>query len=164
MKRILRIVLVVLFIASCYGCKKMTEQEKLEQNLREAIANHEKSEGVVDSVKILSIDSLSQMQYAGLILEQLENMEFECELALQQAGENAEAPEVKELELTVQEIRDACDFYRDKFENGSSGEDGFFIFFIDAEIYRKGEAQDFFYLITPDFIIHDDPFGDNLLE
>ena len=71
----------------------------------------------------------------------------------------------RELELTMAEIRDACDFYRDKYENGAGGaEDDIFIFFVDAELYRGGDVLNYFYLITPDFVVHDDPFGDNLLE
>lgn len=147
------------------GCQKLSERENFELKLKDAIANHEKCDTVeVDSVRILSIDTLTRSQYAGLILEQLENMEFECELAYEAAGENVSAPEVKELELTIEEIRGACDFYREQFEAGDVKEDTFSIFFIDAEIYSKGEVSNYFYLITPDFVIHDDPFGDNLLE
>ena len=37
-------------------------------------------------------------------------------------------------------------------------------FFVDAELYKKNDVLNYFYLITPDFVVHDDPFGDNLLE
>ncbi|MBQ7490792.1 MAG: hypothetical protein IJT51_09795 [Bacteroidales bacterium] len=142
------------------GCKHKTEQEIFIQKLQAAITA---SEEAVDSVSILSVDTLSRTQYAGLILEQLENMEFECQMVYDAGHDSLPEAQLRELELTMAEIRDACDFYRDRYEKGNS-ENEIFIFFVDAELYKKNDVLNYFYLITPDFVVHDDPFGDNLLE
>ncbi|MBO4231695.1 MAG: hypothetical protein J5862_00440 [Bacteroidales bacterium] len=156
---------IICLVAVIAGCKQLSENEKFELKLKDAIAASETKESPVDSVKILNVDTLSRTQYAGLILEQLENMAFECGLVYEAGRDSLPEAELRELELTMAEIRDACDFYRDKYENGAGGEeDSIFIFFVDAELFRDGEAFNYFYLITPDFVVHDDPFGDNLLE
>lgn len=156
---------IICLVTVMLGCKHLSEKEEFELKLREAVASSEAKDAPVDSVKILNVDTLSRTQYAGLILEQLENMAFECGLVYEAGRDSLPEAELRELELTMAEIRDACDFYRDKYENGAGGaEDSIFIFFVDAELFRDGEVFNYFYLITPDFVVHDDPFGDNLLE
>jgi len=159
--RILFCVLCVIFAIT--SCKRQTEEEKFMQKLQETITAAESAEGAVDSVHILNIDTLSRSQYAGLILEQLENMAFECEMSYEAQRDALPDDLAHEMELTLAEIQEACDFYREKYEKGSD-ENEVFIFFVDAEIFRPEGTSDYFYLITPDFVIHDDPFGDNLLE
>lgn len=153
------IIIVLLFFTSC---NKNKEELTLDKKLQQVIFEHESKETSLDSVSIISIDSLTHYGYVKIILEQLENMEYEYSL-FGEYSDDLSSAEQMEIEMTLQEIGGMIEYLQYKTEENTDNND-FFCYFVLAKLWNKQEENSIYYLITPDFIIRDDPFSDNLID
>lgn len=148
--------LICLFIF--FACTKTPPT--LNDRLEAAITAHEVSvnqQVTIDSVVIMHVDSLTELGYAKLMLEQLENMQYDYEAVyLSAAGGTDE--ELTSLELQLQEIQEMCDHYRQIVQDFAADDDAFFAYFVSANVYGNGTSQLFMYVVNQDFAIMDDPF------
>ncbi len=158
--RLFFFVFIILLGVVSQSCQ--SKQEKLEKKMIKTILAEEKENTVIDSVKIVEIDSLTRYGYIKVILEQLEYMEYDYESRLVY-GDSLSETERTEIELMIEEIRTTTEHLRLKSEENTDNK-SFFCYFILTELWHAGEAQQFYYLMSPDFDILDDPFSDNLID
>lgn len=158
--RLFFFVFIILLGVVSQSCQ--SKQEKLEKKMIKTILAEEKENTVIDSVKIVEIDSLTRYGYIKVILEQLEYMEYDYESRLVY-GDSISETERSEIELMIEEIRTTTEHLRLKSEENTDNK-SFFCYFILTELWHAGEAQQFYYLMSPDFDILDDPFSDNLID
>jgi RNAse (barnase) inhibitor barstar len=149
--------LVAVVFASCTN----NEKDKLHEKIKEQILLHEKEVTQIDSLKILEIDSLTRYGYIKVILEQLEYMEYDFYTTLNTDFDLSDSA-YTELEIMLTEVQDLIDLYRGKTEENTDNET-FFCYFVETEVWSSGEAQIYYYLISKDFKILDDPF-DQVIE
>lgn len=145
---------------SFISCKK--KSDTLYDNIKTAIFNKEKDEYPIDSITIVSIDSLTHYGYIKIILEQLENMEYEY-LSQLECITFASPEEKMEFEIIIEEISGTIEHLRQKTEDNTNNTD-FFCYFISAELWIQDDVHLFYYLMTPEYSILDDPFSDNLID
>lgn len=146
------------------SCKKQNEKDLLWGKLKESIFTAETQESPVDSVVLVSVDSLSRWEYAGLTLESVESMKNDYLQDYMMFGDTLEDAARHEMELFIEEIQSTEDFYRDIYERNAAKDTVFLLYLVEAQIFRGGVSASYFYAITPDFVIHNDPFSENLLE
>jgi len=153
-------VFVILLSVVSESCQ--SKQEKLEKKIIKTILTEEKGDSEIDSVKIVEIDTLTRYGYVKVILEQLEYMEYDYESRLVY-GDSVSETERTEIELMIEEIRTTTEHLRLKSEENTDNK-AFFCYFILTELWHAGESQQFYYIMSPDFDILDDPFSDNLID
>lgn len=139
-----------------------SKQEQLEKKIIKTILTEEKENTEIDSVKIVEIDSLTRYGYVKVILEQLEYMESDYESRLAYDDSLSETEE-NEIKLMIEEIRTTTEHLRLKSEENTDNK-SFFCYFILTELWHAGESQQFYYIMSPDFDILDDPFSDNFID
>lgn len=157
------------FAISCtffvISCKKNDENETLLwEKLKNTITASEVQETPIDSVVIVSVDSLSRWKYAGLMLESVESMKNDYLQDYMMFGDTLDATARHEMELFIEEIQSTEDYYREIYDRNAPKDSVFLLYLVEAKIFRQGTASSYYYAITPDFVLHNDPFSENLLE
>ena len=158
--------LVALIAASCHrDLDPAKEQVKKLKELSLTFAK-EQLKLKVDSVQIAKIDTLTQLGYAKLTLEMLENMDEQYQLNYHKAllAQNDELSiEMEENFLQVRELKQK---FATIVDNATVDDKKAFLYMYQANYWRDGGIfeKDILFA-TPDYKFHElDPFNNNLLE
>ncbi len=166
MKRIVIFAFIAAFLTT--GCHKKSEQELLSNRLRSCTEQYVKEElqiGNPDSVVINKIDTVTEMGYAKLVLELLENLEYQYKLMYDEATLANDDRKIDNLEIYLRQISSQTDYFRAIEEAESADNQKILLYMISAAYYKEGEVNDFICFAKPDFSLHIlDPFADNLLQ
>lgn len=166
MKRIIILALMAaLFMTSCH---KKSEQELLRENLQSCTEKYVKEELQInnpDSVVINSIDTVTEMGYAKLVLEMLENLEYQYKLMYDEATLANDDSKIEYLEIYLRQISTESDYFRKIEESESADNQNILLYMIAGSYYQAGKGEYFICFANPDFSLHVlDPFADNLLQ
>ena len=156
-------VLAVFFSA----CHKKTERDVFQENIQKCAEEYVQTElGVdnADSVVVNRLDTLTQMSYAKLMLEMLENLEDQYKVMYDEATLADDDAKIESLSRSLRQISTQTDYFRAIEDSDSADNQELLLYWISASLYQNGEKTDFMCFATPDFTLHVlDPFADNLL-
>ena len=166
MKKISIIALSILLACSFSSCKNYAEK-KLKRQMKPFAKSYLKTDRVVgyDSLTIDCVDTITEMGYARMNVEFLNQMEASYQEQYEQAVRADKSQTVEYISLYLNEIgRTKADF-EDLIDNGDLQTTGVVLFMVTGTFEKDGEGQQFMFLVNPDKkSIHNlDPFGDNLL-
>jgi hypothetical protein len=117
-----------------------------------------------DSVVVNKVDTITEMGYAKLVLEMLENLEYQYKLMYDEATLNNDEQKLQYLEIYLNQISSQVDYFRNIEESDAADNQQLLLYLIYGSFYIDGEKEDFICLANPDFTLHVlDPFADNLL-
>lgn len=104
-----------------------------------------------DSIKISKIDTLSDLGFAKLSIEMLEEMNSNYELAKTDAILNGESDEaIQQIESQQQEVElKIADFFTISNDEKTDSKNIKF-YFVNAFLYYQGKEIPFIFLMTPD--------------
>ena len=159
-------ILAILLVLSIlfFSCGKRDNTKNLEKKIHQAAEQYLGKENI-DPLSIISIDTLSSLGYANLMLELLENMRFEIEYQLKDAIFAGDDLMADEIELSMMEIDDAYDCFLAYSHNESAIDDDILLYMATVDVSGKNDHQIMKLFFTPDIKIEElDPFNKNLLE
>ena len=163
--RKLRLIIVVALLL--VGCHKKTERDVFQENIRkcaETYVQNELNVSNADSVVVNRLDTLTQMSYAKLMLEMLENLEFQYKQLYDEATLADDDARIESLSRSLRQITTQTDYFRSIEDSESADNQALLLYWISASYYQNGEKTDFMCFATPDFNLHIlDPFADNLM-
>lgn len=166
MKRI--IILTFMAALLMTGCHKKTEQELLRENLQPSTEKYVKEELQIsnpDSVVINRIDTVTEMGYTKLVLEMLENLEFQYKLMYDEATLANDDSKIKYLEIYLRQISTESDYFRKIEDTESANNQNILLYMISGSYYQEGKGEYFICFAKPDYSLHVlDPFADNLIQ
>ncbi|MDL2308581.1 hypothetical protein LJC68_07925 [Bacteroidales bacterium OttesenSCG-928-B11] len=144
--------------------KKLTPQETLENNIRQAAREFIPSNNI-DSIYIQEIDTISSLGYAilmkGVLTDMLANYEYEYKAAIFEDNEMA----LMEIELSMTEIEYMLEYFTLLIDNGDLSLNDALLICVLAEFESDGHRQSFDMFTSIDGHLHVlDPFNDNLLD
>ena len=161
------IIICTLAILLC-GCHKKGEQDVFQQKMHQCAETYVKTELNVsdaDSVVVTRIDTLTQMSYAKLMLEMLENLEFQYKQLYDEATMADDDAKIASLDRSLRQISVQTDYFRTIEDGESADNQQLLLYWISASYYKNGQQEDFMCFATPDFNLHIlDPFADNLMD
>lgn len=150
------------------GCHKKATVDPFQENIQKCAEEYVLTElGVenADSVVVNRVDTLTQMSYAKLMLEMLENLEFQYKQLYDEATLADDDAKIESFSRSLRQISTQTDYFRAIEESESADNQALLLYWISACLYQNGEATDFMCFATPDFSLHVlDPFADNLME
>lgn len=159
-------VFFVIIIFLC-GCHRNAEQKAFQQKIQhcaEAYVQTELNVDNADSVVVTRVDTLSQMSYAKLMLEMLENLEFQYKQLYDEATLADDDTRIESLNRSLRQISTQTDYFRNIEDSESADNQKLLLYWISASYYQNGEKTDFMCFATPEFNLHVlDPFADNLM-
>lgn len=158
--------MLILSVGIMPGCRQH-KSRKFERKMELLARNYlaEDSISGYDSLKINSIDTITELGYAKIMYELLENMEAayrsQYDRAARQSDGNAGI-----IELYLNEItRTKLDFY-DLMNHEGLKTDGVLLWMVSGSYRDAGRRHgNFMFFVSPDSLAlyTPDPFGDNLL-
>lgn len=157
-KNVLFFILSLLLLTAFTSC--VNEKEHFQEKIKNQILLYEKDNLQIDSLTILEIDSLTRYGYVKVMLEQLENMEFDFNNTLNTNLDLSDS-ELTELKIMVNEVRNLIRFYKEKTEDNTDNET-FFCYFVQVQMWSLNQFQTYYYLLSHDFKILDDPFEETI--
>ena len=144
--------------------QEVTFQEKL-QKCAEEYVKTELNINDANSVMISRIDTLTKMSYAKLMLEMLENMEYQYKRLYDEATLADDDANIATYGNSLQRISKQINYFRSIDDNESADNTQLLLYWISGSYNRNGQKEDFMCFVTPDFTLHVlDPFADNLME
>ena len=159
---------VICLIVLLCGCRQKTEVDVFQQKIHqcaETYVNTELNVNDADSVVVTRIDTLTQMSYAKLMLEMLENLEFQYKQLYDEATLADENAKIESLDRSLRQISVQTDYFRTIEDSESTDNQQLILYWISASYYKNGQQEDFMCFATPDFSLHIlDPFADNLMD
>ena len=161
MKRIILPLFCIVILLS--SCGKKDNAAILNKKITEAVELQFANEQI-DSLKVHSIDTLSSLGYANLVIEMLERMKYDIEYQYKEAIFTGDEALINDIEINMMDIDDALDTYRDCLKRESTKMDDLLLYIVSVSKYKDG-TESLTLLFTPDFKPYVlDPFEDNLLE
>ena len=158
--------IIVLAVLLC-GCKQKGERDVLQENIHrcaETYVLNELNVSDADSVVVNRLDTLTQMSYAKLMLEMLENLEFQYKQLYDEATLADDDKRIESISRSLRQITTQTDYFRAIEDSDSADNHILLLYWISASYYQNGEKTDFMCFATPDFNLHIlDPFADNLM-
>ncbi len=149
------------------SCHQKTPQEVLNENLQHCASTYVQQElGIndADSIVVNRTDTITEMGYAKLVLEMLENLEYQYKMMYDEATVNNDEQKLQYLEIYLNQISTQVDYFRAVEESETADNQQLLLYLISGSYYQKGEKEDFICFANPDFTLHIlDPFADNLL-
>ena len=165
MRRTIYFLLAMSFFLS--ACHKKTERDVFQENIQKCAEEYVQTElevNTADSVVINRLDTLTQMSYAKLMLEMLENLEDQYKMMYDEATLADDDAKIESFSRSLRQISTQTDYFRAIEESESADNQELLLYWISASFYQNGEKTDFICFATPDFELHIlDPFADNLL-
>ena len=150
------------------GCRQKAEEDVFQQKMHQCAETYVKTELNVtdaDSVVVTRIDTLTQMSYAKLMLEMLENLEFQYKQLYDEATLADDDAKIASLDRSLRQISVQTDYFRTIEDGESADNQQLLLYWISASYYKNGQQEDFMCFATPDFNLHIlDPFADNLMD
>lgn len=164
--RYLWILLCTMVFFLC-GCHKKDTVDVFQENIQrcaEAYVQSELNVNDADSVVVNRLDTLTQMSYAKLMLEMLENLEFQYKQLYDEATLADDDARIESISRSLRQITTQTDYFRSIEDSDSADNHDLLLYWISASYYQNGEKTDFMCFATPDFNLHIlDPFADNLM-
>lgn len=158
--------IIVLAVLLC-GCKQKGERDVFQENIHrcaETYVLNELNVSDADSVVVNRLDTLTQMSYAKLMLEMLENLEFQYKQLYDEATLADDDKRIESISRSLRQITTQTDYFRAIEDSDSADNHILLLYWISASYYQNGEKTDFMCFATPDFNLHIlDPFADNLM-
>ena len=158
--------IIVLAVLLC-GCKQKGERNVFQENIHrcaETYVLNELNVSDADSVVVNRLDTLTQMSYAKLMLEMLENLEFQYKQLYDEATLADDDKRIESISRSLRQITTQTDYFRAIEDSDSADNHDLLLYWISASYYQNGEKTDFMCFATPDFNLHIlDPFADNLM-
>ncbi len=158
--------IIVLAVLLC-GCKQKGEYDVFQENIHRCAVTYVLNELNVsdaDSVVVNRLDTLTQMSYAKLMLEMLENLEFQYKQLYDEATLADDDKRIESISRSLRQITTQTDYFRAIEDSDSADNHDLLLYWISASYYQNGEKTDFMCFATPDFNLHIlDPFADNLM-
>jgi len=149
------------------GCKQKGERDVFQENIHrcaETYVLNELNVSDADSVVVNRLDTLTQMSYAKLMLEMLENLEFQYKQLYDEATLADDDKRIESISRSLRQITTQTDYFRAIEDSDSADNHDLLLYWISASYYQNGEKTDFMCFATPDFNLHIlDPFADNLM-
>lgn len=166
MKKISIIALSILLACSFSSCKNYAEK-KLKRQMKPFAKSYLKTDRVVgyDSLTIDCVDTITEMGYARMNVEFLNQMEASYQEQYEQAVRADKSQTVEYISLYLNEIgRTKADF-EDLMDSGDLKETGVLLFMVTGHYVKDNERVPLIFFVTADKRkLHTlDPFGDNLL-
>jgi hypothetical protein len=150
------------------ACRQKAEVDVFQQKIHQCAETYVKTELNVsdaDSVVVTRIDTLTQMSYAKLMLEMLENLEFQYKQLYDEATLADDDAKIESLNRSLRQISVQTDYFRAIEDSESADNQQLLLYWISASYYKNGQQEDFMCFATPDFNLHIlDPFADNLMD
>ena len=164
--RYLSILLCAMVFFLC-GCHKKATVDVFQENIHrcaETYVLNELNVSDADSVVVNRLDTLTQMSYAKLMLEMLENLEFQYKQLYDEATLVDDDKRIESISRSLRQITTQTDYFRAIEDSDSADNHVLLLYWISASYYQNGEKTDFMCFATPDFNLHIlDPFADNLM-
>ncbi len=164
--RYLSILLCAMVFFLC-GCHKKATVDVFQENIHrcaETYVLNELNVSDADSVVVNRLDTLTQMSYAKLMLEMLENLEFQYKQLYDEATLADDDKRIESISRSLRQITTQTDYFRAIEDSDSADNHILLLYWISASYYQNGEKTDFMCFATPDFNLHIlDPFADNLM-
>lgn len=149
------------------GCQKKAPMDVFQENIHrcaETYVLNELNVSDADSVVVNRLDTLTQMSYAKLMLEMLENLEFQYKQLYDEATLADDDKRIESISRSLRQITTQTDYFRAIEDSESADNQVLLLYWISASLYQQGEKTDFMCFATPDFSLHVlDPFADNLM-
>ena len=149
------------------GCHQKGERDVFQENIQrcaEAYVQSELNVSNADSVVVSRVDTLTQMSYAKLMLEMLENLEYQYKQLYDEATLADDDARIESISRSLRQITTQTDYFRSIEDSESADNQALLLYWISATYYQNGEKEDFMCFATPDFTLHVlDPFADNLM-
>ena len=162
-----RIGLIIVLAVLLCGCKQKGERDVFQENIHrcaETYVLNELNVSDADSVVVNRLDTLTQMSYAKLMLEMLENLEFQYKQLYDEATLADDDKRIESISRSLRQITTQTDYFRAIEDSDSADNHDLLLYWISASYYQNGEKTDFMCFATPDFNLHIlDPFADNLM-
>ena len=159
---------IICLIVLMSGCRQKAEVDVFQQKIHQCAETYVKTELNVsdaDSVVVTRIDTLTQMSYAKLMLEMLENLEFQYKQLYDEATLADENAKIDSLDRSLRQISVQPDYFRTIEDSESADNQQLLLYWISASYFKNDQQKDFMCFATPDFTLHRlDPFADNLMD
>jgi len=152
----------MLLLASCQS-KEERLNKKLQQVIKEYISKDLKKSEQLDSIKILSVDSVSDYHFTKFILERvidnrIEELSFACS-HLSDSGSIEELQLKQKYEREINMLIDKSIYYQSQLKNAYLDSTNFKYFFVSTLIYttrNKTPNKEYYgFPITPDFKVRE---------
>lgn len=164
MKHLGVFIFIIIFLCSCH---QKTEQDVFQENILNCANEYVQQELEIsnpDSVVVNRTDSITEMGYAKLMLEMLENLEYQYKMMYDEATVNNDEQKLKYLEIYLNQISAQVDYFRAVEESEMADNQQLLLYLISGSYYLENKKEDFICFANPDFSLHIlDPFADNLL-
>ena len=172
MKKIGFILCLMVFLYECNKKAETTDKEKnqeatFQENIQKCAEEYVQTElGISDanSITVNRVDTLTKMSYAKLVLEMLENMEYQYKRLYDEATLSNNDADIASYGSSLQRISKQTNYFRSIDDNESADNTQLLLYWIYGSYNRNGQKEDFMCFATPDFKLHIlDPFEDNLI-
>lgn len=117
-----------------------------------------------DSIRVVCVDTITELSYANLNIELLKNMEDNYQMQYEEAMAE-DTVKAKYLRLYLSDIRNTINDFQDLMETGDLNEKDVLLYMVTGVVCKDQDKENFMFLVRPDKkTLHTlDPFGDNLL-
>lgn len=151
--------LLIFFI----GCQKKSSIDSLSQKIKKEVMNYLYPQ-VVDSIQIISIDTLSSLSYAILAADMLQKMKWEMETEYRQVLQQHQDT-FNQWEADLSEIEYYMSFFEAKKADETTPANDVLLFWVSGRYYYQGQADVFEILLDREYKQYDlDVFNHNLLK
>lgn len=167
MKKLFFIASMFLIASSFPGCRNYA-QKKLNRQMEPLAKKYLQEENIThyDWLRINQVDTITELGYAKLMYELLENMEQSYQKQYDDAVlQEKEGQHLDILDLYLREIsRTKIDFF-DLMANDDLKTNGLLLFMVTGSYQTDGQTDTVLFFVNPDKrTLHTlDPFGNNLL-
>ena len=158
------IFVIIIFLCCCHRKAEQNVFQQKIQHCAEAYVLTELNVDKADSVVVTRVDTLTQMSYAKLMLEMLENLEFQYKQLYDESTLADDDTRIESLNRSLRQISNQTDYFRNIEDSESADNQKLLLYWISASYYHDGKKTDFMCFATPEFNLHVlDPFADNLM-
>lgn len=166
MRRFFIIAASILIACSFCGCKNYATN-KLKREMKPFAKSYLKTERVVDydSLTIDCVDTVTEMGYANMNIELLNQMEDAYRIQYEEAAQQDKGQTLEAIKLFLNETTRTRDDFEDLMSSGDLKETGVLLFMVTGHYVKNGERVPLIFFVTADKrkLYTMDPFGDNLL-
>lgn len=160
--------LASIILLSAVACHKNNADELLKEQAQTCANEYVKSELNIenaDSIVVHTVDTVTEMGYAKIVLELLENLEYQYKMMYDDATLANDEQKIGNLEIYLRMIEKQTDKFRFIEENESADNQQLLLYLISGTYHKGNEKGDFLCFANPDFTLHVlDPFADNLID
>ncbi len=118
-----------------------------------------------DSLTVVSIDTLTELRYARLNSQLLQEMILAYQQQYEETALNGDQQKLEYLDLYINEALRTQQDFDDLIDAGDLQDEAPLLFMVSCTYHKDGKKMPFIFLSTPDkkktYTL--DPFGDNLL-